>query len=456
MPGLADWRAMYRMEYVQLFDEGYPVGSRCTPDLGEPYIPLPVNQRGKAALDALGEAGWEQAYRRLWEVREQGLRKGFAFVEPNDVESILADSPPAPVLAPLSAGEYTERIAGAWWGRVAGVTLGRPVEMWRTADIEAYLKAADAYPLTDYIPLVQVPGAKMPNRLKSMRGHIEHVPLDDDVAYTVAALRLVEERGCQFSKVDVVRNWVSRFPYECLYSCTKQAYYNWVRRPFDIPVEEYVEQLPLMDNPMREGLNASIRADMYGYIAPGDPQRAARIAYQDSSVNSVKNGIYAALFTVGCISAALSRNPTVATILAGGLSAVPRRSRLAHAIAQVRRWYAAAGAWEPVADQIHATYGHLNRASAMYNFPITTLALLHGELDFGRTIATAVMCGVDTDCTAGTAGSIVGAAVGEAGIDPRWITPFQNTVRTFVAGNGDGDNTMTDLIRRTIACRVRG
>ena len=454
MPGLADWRAMYRMEYVQLFEEGYPVGSRPTPDLHEPYIPLPVDGRSGEALDALGEAGWEQAYRSLWEVREQGLREGFPFVEPNDIESILADSPEGPVLAPLSADEYAERIAGAWWGRVAGVTLGRPVEMWRTADIDAYLKAAGAYPLTDYIPLVQVAGIKIPNRLKSMRGHIEHVPLDDDVAYTVAALRLVEERGSQFPKVDVVRNWVSRFPYECLYSCTKQAYYNWVRRPLDVPVEEYVEQLPLMENPMREGLNASIRADMYGYITPGDPGRAARIAYQDASVNSVKNGIYAALFTVGCISAALSSNPTVETILAGGLSAVPRRSRLAHAIAQVREWYAAANAWEPVADRIHATYGHLNCASAMYNFPITTLALLHGQLDFGKTIATAVMCGVDTDCTAGTVGSIVGAAVGESGIDPHWITPFRNTVRTFVAGNGDGDNTMTDLIRRTIACRV--
>ena len=65
MPGLADWRGMYRMEHVQLFDEGYRVGSRCAPDLGEPYIPLPVDGRSKEALDALGEAGWEQAYRRL-------------------------------------------------------------------------------------------------------------------------------------------------------------------------------------------------------------------------------------------------------------------------------------------------------------------------------------------------------------------------------------------------------
>jgi len=79
------------------------------------------------------------------------------------------------------------------------------------------------------------------------------------------------------------------------------------------------------------------------------------------------------------------------------------------------------------------------------------LALLHGQLDYTQTITTAVMCGVDTDCTGGLAGSIVGAAVGYSRLDPRWITPLHDRVKTVVAGFGEG--TITSLVERTIAVR---
>jgi len=96
-------------------------------------------------------------------------------------------------------------------------------------------------------------------------------------------------------------------------------------------------------------------------------------------------------------------------------------------------------------------WGHLNWVGAVLNYPLVVLALLHGNLDFGKTICTAVMCGIDTDCTAGTLGGIVGAAVGKSGIPRCWYEPFGDRVRTFVAGNGHGDGTITDLIRRTLS-----
>jgi hypothetical protein len=271
----------------------------------------------------------------------------------------------------------------------------------------------------------------------------------------VAALCLAEEKGLGFTGVDVAGSWLRLLPYNCLYSCTKQAYYNLVLHQAERPLAELVEELPLMNNPMREGLNASIRVDLYGFIAPTDPRLAARLAHTNAAVNSVKNGIYAAMFTVGCISAAMSREATVETILAGGLSAVPRESRLAEAIGLTREWYSAAGEWEPVCEKIYRRWGHLNWAGAMYNFPIVTLALLHGALDFSRSICTAVMCGVDTDCTAGTVGSIVGAAVGKEGVGRDWYAPFNDRIETFVAGNGGGDGTISGLVARTIAVHDR-
>ncbi len=80
---------------------------------------------------------------------------------------------------------------------------------------------------------------------------------------------------------------------------------------------------------------------------------------------------------------------------------------------------------------------------------IIILALLHGGLDYSKSITTAVMCGIDTDCTSGTVGSIVGAAVGYAKLDKKWVLPFNDSVRTYVAAFGNG--TVTELVNRTYA-----
>lgn len=42
--------------------------------------------------------------------------------------------------------------------------------------------------------------------------------------------------------------------------------------------------------------------------------------------------------------------------------------------------------------------------------------------------------GLDNDCTAATAGSLLGATVGRAGIDPRWTAGFHDQVRTYMRG----------------------
>jgi ADP-ribosylglycohydrolase len=318
-------------------------------------------------------------------------------------------------------------------------------------EIRGFLKDAGAWPLVGYIPASSASYARQPGCRDATLGNISYVPVDDDVSYTVTALRLVEEHGRDFTQRDVCRNWLQNLPYGCLYSCTKQAYYSLINASHGQAEEDLIAELPLKVNPMREGLNASIRIDLFGFISPADPLAAIRMAHRNATVNSVKNGVYAATFVASCIAAALSGRPTVQTILDAGLAAIPKRSRPAEAISLTRQWYAESGGeWEPVCERIFARWGHINWAGAMLNYPLVVLALLHGNLDFGKTICTAVMCGIDTDCTAGTLGGIVGAAVGRRGIDRSWYDPFNDTVRTFVAGNGGGDGTISDLVRRTV------
>jgi hypothetical protein len=414
-----------------------------------PYLPYPPEARAALRPDDLSEAEWEQAYWNLWRVREQGLRPGFPYVEPDDYARIIADAGAPPTLRPLGDAQYAERIAGAWHGRCAGVVLGKPLEMGlNRAQIQEYLESVDAYPLDGWVPYRSEKLGRTLRHPASTRGNIRYVEPDDDVHYTIMALLLVEAKGTGFSRLDVGMNWLRNVPYHWLYSCTRQAYYHLVNMAEDRPAEEQIAEFPTKLNPMREGINPAIRADFWGYIRPGDPRGAALLAHRESSVNAVKNGIYGSMYVAGCLGAALSQEPTMEAILQGGFSAIPRRSRLAHALRNVIAWYGEAGDWVPVCDRIAEQYGHLPFAGGINNMSIVVLSLLHGGLDLGQTIATAAMCGMDTDCTAGTAGSIVGAAIGYEAIDPRWIAPFNDTVRTAVAGFGHG--TISDLVRRTV------
>ena len=447
MPGFANWKDLFTLEYLQLYEEGYAVGESREVDYSAAYLPAEV--RDSADRSTLTEADWEAAYRGLWALRGRGIRPDFRFVEPNDYDSIIADAPSAPALQPLDDSEYAERIKGAWYGRIAGVILGKPFEMRLDRQfIKSYLESVDAYPLNDWAP-PESPALEFALRAKaSTLGNVQFAEPDDDIHYTILGLMLLETQGFDFSKLDVANNHLRNIPYHWLWSCTRQSYYHMVNLRDDRPIMEQIDEFPTKLNPWREGINTAIRADFWGYIAPGDPRRAARIAHREVTLNAVKNGIYSSMFVAGALSAALSQRPTIDSIIAGGLSVVPKRSRLAHVIGEVRQWYESDGDWLPVCDRIYDKYGHLPFLHSLHNMAIVALALIHGDLDYSRTITTAVMCGLDTDCTSGTAASIVGAAVGYDGLDQRWIEPLNDHVKTAVAGFGQG--SISGLVQRNI------
>ena len=54
MPGYANWQELYKLEYLQLYEEGYPVGDGIEPDLAAGYLPDAV--RNNAGVDNLSES----------------------------------------------------------------------------------------------------------------------------------------------------------------------------------------------------------------------------------------------------------------------------------------------------------------------------------------------------------------------------------------------------------------
>lgn len=453
MPGYANWKTLYREESLALWEAGYRV-DRPSGEVSTKFLPFPEQFLELEERGGVPEADWEVAYWKLWAMTEQGQRENWNYAEPDDLEAILRASAATPQLLPLTDVDYAGRIAGAWLGKCTGVVLGKPLEMgFDRAQVREYLASVDRYPLADWVPI----RSEALNRslrsdcLPSSSGQVHFVQPDDDIHYLVLALLLCEKKGIGFTKNDVLTNWVDNIPYHWTWCSSRQAYYRFVNFVDEPSHESQMERIPYELNPWRECIDGQLRGDLWGMIQPGSPHGAARLAYRDCSVSLVKNGVYGGMFVAGCVAGALSAEPSVDTILDAGLSVIPSQSRLAEAVRKVRGWYAQSQDWQVTDDLIQQTWGHLPFAGAINNMAKVVLSLLHGNLNHSKTITTAVMAGLDTDCNAGTAGCIVGAAVGTAGLESRWVAPLQDTVKTVVADFGEGK--ISDLIGRTVRLR---
>ncbi len=371
------------------------------------------------------------------------------YSEPTSLDGIRAARPAGVRKVDLTLDDaLLDRIHGAWLGRCAGCSLGKPVESWSRERIEEYLRAAESYPLNDYFPVLDpFPEglALHDNYRETARGYIRYMARDDDMDYTILGLSYLERFGPGFTSDDVASAWLAGLPYHLVYTAEREAYRNLVNglRP---------PQSATYRNPYREWIGAQIRADAFGYAAPGWPEKAAEFAYRDAAVSHIKNGAYGEMWVAAMLAVALVSDD-LAAVLQAGLAEIPARSRLAEAVRDTIDASRKYGTWGEAWDALMGKYGHYHGVHTINNAVIVLLGLLYGEMDLGKTISIAVMGGFDTDCNGATAGSILGAMLGARRLPGRWIEPLNDRLTSIVAGYYD--NRISDLARRTLAVARR-
>jgi ADP-ribosylglycohydrolase len=358
-------------------------------------------------------------------------RTEFRHVEPSTLEEIRKARPrqlPSTRIH-LSPDQLRDKILGAWLGRCVGCMLGRPVEGWKSGRIERYLRLAGSYPLTNYFPKL----AEEPRDLKiqprderALLGNISGMIRDDDLDYTILNLHIFETYGSSFKTGKVAEEWLTHLPYLQVYTAERVAMRNLINgvSPF---------RSGSFRNPYREWIGARIRADLWGYIAPGNPEIASEYAFRDAYLSHRKNGIYAEMLVAAMISWAFESSD-IKEVLEVGSSSIPANSRLARAISRVKSWYETHQDWQNTLQKIEDQYGSYHWIHAINNTAILVLSLLHGDGDFERTICAAVMGGLDTDCNGATAGSILGAVLGARALPSKWIRPLGEAIETGLSG----------------------
>lgn len=359
----------------------------------------------------------------------------YRYVEPGDLSEIHDERlyGPRRFRSPsLSEQEVYDRFLGAWLGRCAGCLLGKPVEGWHTDRMWGYLRDMGRYPLRDYFI------SKVPVEIEEKYGvsqrfgfvdQVDCMPEDDDTNYTVTGLAIVKLRGTAFSSEDVADFWLSSIP--LLKTCTAErvAYRNLA---LTIPPPRSATHR----NPYREWIGAQIRGDFFGYVALGNPELAAELAWRDARVSHVKNGIYGEMWVAAMLAAAaFEEDPK--SLIQIGLSEIPARSRFYEAISDVISWYDKGLSRAEATSMIHKRWNQYNGhhwCHTISNAQIVAMGLLWSDHDYEQAICGAVQACFDTDCNGATVGSIMGMMMGANRLPEKWTAPLNDTLQTGVSG----------------------
>ena len=343
--------------------------------------------------------------------------------------------------------ELETRIRAAWAGRVSGCQLGKPVELLSMrqgrAALTDYLQQADALPLRDYVPLLDNTDVarQFP---QCCRGNFDRSEPDDDINYSVLALLLLEEHGLGLTTADVARGWLQYLPGGMVFTAERAALVTLLTNAshgFGAGAEPGFDMSECSDNEFNHWIGAQIRADLYGWVCPGRPERATALAKADAELSHRDEGVHGAM-AVAALGALLPELG-VADAVATARDLLPADSACVEAMTL--------GLDEALAghgpEAIQERYADLSPVHTVNNLAVVVWGLVRGADDFATAVGDTVAAGWDTDCNGATVGGLWGLA--RQPVPAAWTEPWNGRIGVSLAGVAE--LSLDDLVRRTVA-----
>lgn len=290
---------------------------------------------------------------------------------------------------------YKSKLKGCWTGKALGGGIGAPYE---GCPYQLHLTKQDIY-------LDQGP--------------------NDDLELQLLWIIYAEKFGLKLDSAALSVAWQTRIKYDMdEYGAAMRN----MRRGLKPPLTGVV------DNWFVDGMGAAIRAEIWGCLAPGNPELAAYFAWQDASVDHSGDGVYAEMFIAATDSAAFLAGDVLSAIKEG-LKHIPEDCRLARGINFVLGLKHSNIPCDELRVRIINEFGSHNFTDCVMGLCFIVAALIYGENDFEQTILHAVNFGMDTDCTGATCGALLGILNGPD-VFPGHLTEKMNpeiTVSDFLA-----------------------
>ncbi|MBQ8374306.1 MAG: ADP-ribosylglycohydrolase family protein [Clostridia bacterium] len=281
---------------------------------------------------------------------------------------------------------YKDKVYACWIGKNIGGTLGGPYEGRREKlDVKGFKTK---------------PNDPLPN---------------DDLDLQLIWLQAIEQEGPRNLTAEKLGEYWLSFIVACW------SEYGIAKRNMQIGV---IPPLcgDMENNVWKHSNGAWIRTEIWATLAPACPDIAARYAIEDAKVDhGMGEGTYAAMFVAAIESAAFVISD-IRKLIEIGLAKIPVDCRMARSIRLLLECYDSGVPAMEARDRILAENADISDGwfQAPSNVSYAMLGILYGEGDFKKSMLLAINCGDDTDCTAGTVGSILGIMYGTAGIPTDW------------------------------------
>mgnify|MGYP004585914423 FL=1 len=330
----------------------------------------------------------------------------------------------------IEKAELKKKILGCWMGKNIGGTFGTPTEGKNCSEFEKYIE----YYTED------IKNGALAN---------------DDLDLQLVWLNAIEKYGNQLNSRILAEYWLSYIiPNPSEYGAAKGNLMMGIEPPISGEV----------NNLHKNSCGAFIRSEIWACLAPGHPEIAVRYAIMDAEVDHSGEGVYGEMFCAAMESAAFVINDRE-RLIDIALSYIPDESGIKRAVESVKKSYKSGLTWkqafyelmrvEPssfsgMKGWIDDNGKKIKTREIGYdvtgNIGIFVLGWFYGDGDFGKSLAIAVNCGEDTDCTAATLGAIYGIMNGVDRIPEKWKNPIGNDIVTCCVNDMDWTITIPKTI----------
>ncbi len=321
----------------------------------------------------------------------------------------------------LSRADYADKAHAAWAAQMAAVYLGFPFEHQTAA--QTWVKD---YPKIYTFSII-----------------------DDDWYYEMSALRAFEKHGPALTVQQLGAQWLVD---HCgTWGSSKEARLLLERgiQPPDTGHPRF--------NRSWWTIGPQFSSEIYGLLAPGKPNLAAKLAREFGHINGYAEGVDAAVFVAGMVSLGfVETDPRVI---------VRKAAVLVHPDSPYRRCIdeivASADAGKSFEEIVHIVIDrwaleYPGTNNAVPNGGIIALSVWFGEGDFLKTVNLAVRAAdfLDADCNAAGAAAVVGVMKGLRSIPKNLLDPLHDRIQGDKLGDVQipaVDELISALGKRTAA-----
>jgi hypothetical protein len=327
----------------------------------------------------------------------------------------------APALgAHLSRAAYEDRVHAAWLAQILATLMGFRYEH-KVASVR---------------------------RIDTLPRPYKAAPVDDDWYYEMVAVRAFDRYGTDMTVEELGTQWKENSA--GTWGSSREALRN-----LRAGVAPAAAGHP-RHNPLWWSIGPQFSSDVYGLLAPGLPNLAARLARTFGHINGYAEGTDGAVFVAGMVSLAfVEKDPRAIVRKAARLihPSSPYRQCLNQVIAMADAGKGPAEIAAAVEDRWHIEYPATNNAVA--NGGIVAIAVWFGRGDFLETVNMATQAGdyTDADCNAANAATVVGALRGTRAIPPALVAALGDRIVGADLGGvpltPPVDERISELARRT-------